>query len=448
MTSNRFSLGLLIRVVLILANLLLLSFAWMWADLLFTYILMALILAAQIAELLRFVNHTNRELHKFLDAIRHEDYSVNFSGHKLGKSFQQLNQSFRDLVEKLKKARINQQSHAELLQLVMESVKVGILVVEKSGKVHLMNQSARDMLNCPQFHNWEMFRKKKPAFAGQLGNFEFEGRRLIQIDSREFYLDLEHIDLVGQRYHLISFSDLKNEIEQKEIEAWHKLIRILAHEVMNSVTPISSLSETVHKMLTTSEGQAIDAEDFTAERIRDIREAMGTVVRRSRGMLNFVEEYRKLTKLPAPHLEVFSVKELLEEVTALMRPQAEKAGVELLTELSQAKLALRADRKMIEQVLINLISNSMYALEGCENAKVEMRASIAEDHTFIEVKDNGKGIPESILASVFIPFFSTRKNGSGIGLTLSKNIMKLHNGSITAQSKEGVETTFQLSFVN
>ena len=165
-------------------------------------------------------------------------------------------------------------------------------------------------------------------------------------------------------------------------------------------------------------------------------------------MLNFVEEYRKLTKLPAPHLEVFSVKELLEEVTALMRPQAEKAGVELLTELSQAKLALRADRKMIEQVLINLISNSMYALEGCENAKVEMRASIAEDHTFIEVKDNGKGIPESILASVFIPFFSTRKNGSGIGLTLSKNIMKLHNGSITAQSKEGVETTFQLSFVN
>ncbi|MGB0175614.1 MAG: sensor histidine kinase [Owenweeksia sp.] len=447
MTSNRFGLGVLIRIILILANLFLLAFAWVWADLFFTYILLSLVLTAQVIELLRFVNKTNRELHKFLEAIRHEDYSVSFSGNKLGKSFQQLDQSFRELVEKLKKARVNQQSHTDLLQMVVENLSLGILVVEKNGTVYLMNQAARDMLNSPHFRNWEMFRKKKPGFAGQLGNFDFEGRRLIHLNGSEFYLDLEHIDLVGERYHLISFSDLKNEIEQKEIEAWHKLIRILAHEVMNSVTPISSLSETVHQMLSDEKGEAITTEDFTSDRIDDIREAMGTIVRRSKGMLNFVEEYRKLTKLPAPQYEVFPVAELFVEVSALMSAQARKAGIELITEVTPPKLALRADRKMVEQVLINLVSNSIYALDSHDNGKIELKASITEDHTLIQVQDNGKGIPENILMSVFIPFFSTRKNGSGIGLTLSKNIMKLHQGNITVQSQEGEGALFLLSFV-
>ena len=293
-----------------------------------------------------------------------------------------------------------------------------------------------------------MFRKKKSAFASQLGDLDFEGRKLIHLDDREFYLDLEHIRLVGERYYLISFSDLKNEIEQKEIEAWHKLIRILAHEVMNSVTPISSLSETVQHMLTNSAGEPITTEEFTIERIHDIREAMGTIVRRSRGMLNFVEEYRKLTKLPAPNFEVFGVKELLDEVTALMKPQAEKAGVSLSAEVAQSKLALKADRKMVEQVLINLISNAIYSLEEQADGQIALRSSVTEEHTLIYVQDNGRGIPENILPSIFIPFFSTRKNGSGIGLTLSKNIMKLHKGNITVQSQEGKGTTFQLTFTN
>tara|TARA_B100001250_G_C19756478_1_gene770338 strand:+ start:188 stop:1534 length:1347 start_codon:yes stop_codon:yes gene_type:complete len=448
MTSNRFGIGLLLRICLILVNLLLLAAAWLKADLLFTYILLILILAVQIGELLHYTNHTNRELKKFLDAIRHEDYSVNFSGHKLGKSFRDLNEGFKDIIERLKKARVSHQGQTELLKMVMESVRVGILVIEENGTVSLMNQAACQMLNCPQFHNWDMFRKKKSAFASQLGDLDFEGRKLIHLDDREFYLDLEHIRLVGERYYLISFSDLKNEIEQKEIEAWHKLIRILAHEVMNSVTPISSLSETVQHMLTNSAGEPITTEEFTIERIHDIREAMGTIVRRSRGMLNFVEEYRKLTKLPAPNFEVFGVKELLDEVTALMKPQAEKAGVSLSAEVAQSKLALKADRKMVEQVLINLISNAIYSLEEQADGQIALRSSVTEEHTLIYVQDNGRGIPENILPSIFIPFFSTRKNGSGIGLTLSKNIMKLHKGNITVQSQEGKGTTFQLTFTN
>ncbi len=448
MTFNHFGFGLAMRIGLILLNLILFALAISSAQLLFTFILMGLILIGQVAELWHFVNHTNRELNKFFQAIRHEDYSVHFSGHGRGKSFQQLDQNFKELIEKLKQSRMGQQSQAELLQTVMENVKVGIIVVEEGGSVTFMNHNARELLQCPHFHNWEMFRKRKPSFAEALGDFNFGGRRLIQLDDREFYLDLEHLSLLGQRYHLISFSDLLNEIEQKEIEAWHKLIRILAHEVMNSVTPISSLSDTVYKMLSNAEGKPIAPGEFTADRIEDIREAMGTIVRRSRGMLSFVEEYRKLTKLPAPNLEVVSLAELLEDVIKLMKPQMAHATVQIKMELEQPKLAVKADRKMIEQVLINLISNSIYALEGKHDGLITLAANRNDEHTLLRVTDNGKGIPEELVNQIFIPFFSTRKNGSGIGLTLSKNIMKLHNGSITVQSREGEGTSFLLSFLN
>ncbi len=410
------------------------------------FILQFFILAAQTWEFIRFSNHTNRELNKFLEALKHHDYSVTFGGSGLGKSFDHLTENFTVLIDRLKDNRAHQHGHSELLNLVLESVKIGVIVVEKDGEVVLMNPPAQHMLEVPQFHHWEMFQKKKPEFAEQLGKFDFEGRKLISIDAQDFYLDLDHITLMGQVYHIVSFSDLKNEIEQKEIEAWHKLIVILAHEVMNSITPISSLSETIQHMLTDEKGNTLPKEEVTEEKIEDILEALKTIVRRSRGMLSFVQEYRKLTKLPAPNLEIFNIKNFLEEVVQLMQPEAAGKNIEIKIDVVQPKLALKADRKMIEQVLINLVGNSIYALEKTANPTIHIKAKLTETHTIIDVEDNGKGIKEEIISSIFIPFFSTRKNGSGIGLTLSKNIMKLHQGNITVQSTEGKGTNFRLSF--
>ena len=450
MASKRFTYLVVLRVLLLFASMAVASWLWLLYDLKFTYIFLFILVLTQVVELIRFVNRTNTELGKFLDALRYGDYSVGFSNTKLGGSFSDLNESFTEVIEMLKTSRAEKESHAELLSMALENIRLGLIIWGTGNKIVLMNSAAREMLMLPKFKTWEMLQKKKSSFTQHLGDFSFEGRKLIEIEtdseSREFYLDLSHISLLGQTYHLIAFSDLKNEIEQKEIDAWHKLIRILAHEVMNSVTPVTSLSETIRGMLTDSDGNTIDPQNLTAERMEDIVLALDTIVRRSKGMLNFVEDYRKLTKLPAPKLETVPIEQLFEEVCQLMKPQAHEKGINLKTELNNKRLAVRADRKMIEQTLINLVGNAIYAMEEQGEGEIVLSASMQESHLLIQVKDNGPGIPEDILPSIFIPFFSTRKNGTGIGLSLSKSIMRLHTGNISVRSKPGEETTFDLMF--
>lgn len=447
MASHRFTSLITLRVLLLLASILLLAWLWHRYNLFFTYFLLVMLIGLQVYELINFAGRVNRELKKFIDALRYEDYAVSFGSRGLGGSFKELDQSFTEVVEMLRTSKAEKQSQAELLRLALENIRLGLLIVDHQGSIVLMNAAAREMLNIPHFHSWEMLKKKKKSFTDHLGDFNFEGRKLIELDNgsglHEFYLDLDHVSLLGQNYHLISFSDLKNEIEQKEIDAWHKLIRILAHEVMNSVTPVTSLSETIRNLLTDSEGNTLPPEKLDKERLEDIILALETIIRRSRGMLTFVEDYRKLTKLPAPRFEAFAVKSLFDEVSQLMQAQA--GEVKLKVDLKNPRLAIRADRKMVEQTLINLVGNAVYAMED-DGGEVVLSAYINDGSVILSIRDTGPGIPPDILPSIFIPFFSTRKNGTGIGLSLSKNIMQLHKGGISVQSKPGEGTTLELSF--
>lgn len=450
MASKRFALLISLRILLIAANVLLSAWFLFYHQLLFTQVLLVLLLVAQVAELIYFASKVNRELKRFFDALNYNDFSVSFNNKSLGGSFRELDESFVNIIEKVKTSKAQRESQSELLKLALDHLRLGIIIVDHHGGIMLINQAAQNMLSIPHFHSWEMLQKKKPAFSQVLGDFKFEGRKLIELDSgqgiREYYLDLDHISLMGTNYRLISFNDLKNEIEQKEIDAWHKLIRILAHEVMNSVTPVTSLSETVKDLLTDAEGKPLTSDQLTPETIDDIVLALNTIIRRSRGMLNFVDEYRKLTKLPAPNFEVFSIEELFDTVIHLMQAQANKKEVSLKKNLLHNRLALRADKKMVEQVLINLIGNALYAMESGTGDEIILSAKMESTAIVITVKDNGPGIKEDILHSIFIPFFSTRKNGSGIGLTLSKNIMQLHKGRIHVQSKENEGAVFELRF--
>lgn len=450
MASRKLTYLIVLRVLLLAISI----FSLFWLsenyDLFFTYFLLGFLIVIQISELIYFTNTTNRELRKFLEAVEHKDYAVSFNTRGLGGSFKDLHDSFTKLIEELKSIRAEKESHAELFALILENIDLGLIAVKEDGTISLMNAAAQNMLAIPHFPNWEMFRAKKPDFAKYLGDFDFEGRKLMEIQSNgsqsEFYLDLTHISLLGEHYYLISFSDLKNEIEQKEIDAWHKLIRILSHEVMNSVTPVTSLSETIKTMLTDAKGNPLPAEEVNEERIGDTLEALDTIIRRSRGMLTFVDDYRKLTKLPAPSFELTSIEELFKTVCDLMKVTCQKRGVELIAEMPHSRMALKVDIKMIEQVLINLIGNSLNALEDREGGTIKISSSLNDDTLSLKVEDNGPGIPQDIMPSIFIPFFSTRKNGTGIGLTLSQNIMKLHRGSIHVQSHEGEGTVFRLVF--
>ncbi len=419
-------------------------------NLVFTLLVLGLLILVQIWEFWRYQSSLIRETKKFLEAARFGDYSTRFELASKGGIFADLEEEFMLLLGQLKKSRASQDNQEALLGEILRNINLGILGVNGKREIFLINEKAQEILDIPPFQKWERLSERIPELKNLIGDFNFTGRKLwehsINGKKSELYLDLQHLKLKDETFHLISLSNLNQEVEEKEIDAWHKLIRILAHEVMNSVTPVVSLSETVGSMLFKEDGQAKSIKDLEDQDLEDIREACRTIERRSKGMLSFVEEYRKLTQLPAPAKEVISIKSLFEDCIALMQGSAQKNNSTISYKLDQERLGLKADRKMIEQVLVNLIKNALAAMPEEHLGEVELSAKLAETGVIIQVSDNGEGIEEDLLNEIFVPFFSTRKNGSGIGLSLSKNIMKMHGGDLKVQSQEGVGSSFSLIF--
>lgn len=418
-------------------------------QLFFSILVLGLLFVAQCFELWNYHMRLLKETRKFLEAVRFEDYSTGFELAQSGQAFSKLEQEFSKLLTSLKNHRSQGDHHQEILNLVLENVNIGLMLIDKDHQVILSNERCSEILGIPIFKEWQKIAEKLPSLAEALGDFGFTGRKLWtlpgSVNNDEVYLDLRHIQVQGQSFHLLSIGTLRTVVEEKEIDAWYRLMRILAHEVMNSVTPVVSLSETLHQMVH-HEGAVKKVSDLEDEDMHDISEGLQTIIRRSKGMLAFVEEYRKLSQIPAPEKKLVSVKALLNDTVALMQQSAQSSGVDLSIELEHDRLAIEADQKMIEQVIINLIKNALAALENTESPKIKLRAKLAEQGVVIEVRDNGEGIDDELLPQIFIPFFTTRKNGSGIGLSLSKNIMKLHHGDLRVRSKVGEGTVFSLCF--
>jgi signal transduction histidine kinase len=259
-------------------------------------------------------------------------------------------------------------------------------------------------------------------------------------------IDISTNLLLDTPHQLIIIQDINQEIEQKEIEAWHKLIRILTHEIMNSVTPISSLTETTQSMLELKDGSLRKAADLTDEIIADIQFSLKTIQKRSDGLLNFVETYRAFSKVPKPVFEPVDLNELVSGVEQLMREEMMRNKIQFRKDVRTGTTHIPMDRVLVEQVLINLFSNSIHALEGRPNAQIMVSTYDVDKNVVIELHDNGVGIPEKEINHIFIPFFSTRKEGSGIGLSLSKQIMSSHGGTIRVKSTPGEGTSFFLKF--
>lgn len=428
--------------------------AWLLdrGNLWFTSASILILLLIQVYELIHFVNRTNRELTKFLYAVKYEDYSISFSNPKLGKNFSQLNDTFNEIIEKFKNARIEKESQFQLFKLILEKINVGIITMDDKGDIGILNQAASHLLNSPQLNHWDRLKGRHPEFCKAVEELTLGGRKLVQLEDitgiREFSVDVNPVRLTGNTHYIIAFQDIKDEIEQKEIEAWHKLIRILTHEIMNSITPVTSLTETMRSLLQGQGGQAKPVSELDDETVQDVILALNTIHRRSVGMLDFVNDYRKLTKIPAPTFEMVRVCEMFEDIQALMKSETERRGIQFDIQCNNRNLIVRCDRKLIEQVLINLLTNCFAAVQGVREPIIRMSASVTEKRIILNVTDNGTGIEKEKIDRIFIPFYSTKRDGTGIGLSLSKNIMKIHNGSITVTSKPDSETTFSLSFPN
>lgn len=445
MLTQRFTWLVVFRVLLLTAVIGIL--AWIWGDarLFFTQLILVLCIAGIVAELIRFINVSNREVARFLFAIRHGDLSATFKYRALGPSFDVLHQQMTELADAYKHVKIEKEAQFQLLQALVDRISVGIIFLVE-GNVALINGTAQQLLDVGASQDWKLISHRNALFVQELQELGDQGRKLIEIPtkggSRMVSTDVTTMLILGKSSKLITLQDINAEIEQKELEAWHKLIRILTHEIMNSITPIASLTETMQGMLTNADGTRRVAVSLNDETVADILFSLNTIHVRSEGLLHFVENYRKLTRVPKPQPAAVDLETFTASIQRLMEETVQRSGVVLNVTSTRTQVRPLFDASLIQQVLINLISNAIHATEGMSTRTISIRSFVREGQVIFEVKDTGKGIPANLLREIFVPFYSTRQEGSGIGLSLSKQIVSSHNGSITVQSTPGEGATF------
>lgn len=448
MVSKRFAFLVILRIVLLMLTLTALAFIFARTELFFNQIILLGVIVLQVSELIRFITHTNRELAKLLLAIRYSDFSISFKGTKKGKSFKELQDAFVEIIEAFKKVSVEKEAQFKFLQVIVDNLKVGVLAIKEDYSVELMNAEAQRLLKTSTPNYWKQLQQLLPHFAQEITDMEDRDKRLLELNIKgeklQVSTQVNRLKILNYRYTIVTFQDIKSEIEQKEIEAWHKLIRILTHEIMNSITPVTSLTETM-LMLLEQDGKPLALEELSEETLEDLRFSMQTIQKRSEGLLHFVDDYRKLTRIKALELEEVKVKGMLEEIAMLMKAEVQKNEIDIRLNAPEY-LSIAMDRKLIEQVLINLITNARHALEENDKGSIQISAYSDQHSKTIEVKDNGIGIDAAKMEQIFIPFYSTKEHGSGIGLSLSKQIMKKHKGDLTVKSSDGEGATFYLTF--
>lgn len=456
---KKFTLQVVVRILIIVLFSVVFSF-FIVKNLWFSSAGIGTLIIIQVVFLIHYVNNTNYSLVKFMDALKNEDYSVYFSPSKKGDSFAKVFDDFNLIIKKFKRNKIEKEAQYTYFKYILEHVNLGIISIKKEDlyletsktEILFLNKAACDILQQPQHKYWHRLANHAPWLVDEIKKIANGGKTLVdfgdEFERKQLSLDVIEIQLLKAPYLIITFQDIRSEIEQKEIEAWHNVIRILAHEMLNSFTPVSSLATTIKSLTENKKNELLSLDNFDEEDLRDINMAASTIKKRSDGLLDFVKDYRTLTSIPIPQLKKINVKKILSEVSLLMLSAVEKAHVDLKILPIPANASIMADAKLIEQVLINLINNSIYALKDTEYPTIKMSCKVEQNKTIIILSDNGVGIEEKIMSQIFIPFYTTKKNGSGIGLSLSKNILKKHGGNLLVSSESGLYTTFSLVFKN
>ncbi|PIQ60263.1 MAG: ATP-binding protein [Bacteroidetes bacterium CG12_big_fil_rev_8_21_14_0_65_60_17] len=423
---------------------------YLWGGSVLAALLLTGVVAAQTASLIRYTDRTNRDVARFLMSIRYSDFSQAFSASGRGSSFAELAGALNSVMDDFRAARSNTEEHYRYLQTVMQHVGTGLITYTARGDVELINTAAKRLLRVGYLKHISGLSEFSPELVRTLESMGTGGKRIVKVILGDDLLELvvygTTFRMKEETYTLVSIQDIQTELEEKEIEAWQKLTRVLTHEIMNSITPISSLAETVH-------GLVEDEMDRTGHDLRgdtrlgDIRDAVETIERRSHSLIRFVQAYRSLTRIPRPDLTIFQVADLLADMERLFRAELTGRNIRLDVTCEPASLDLTADREQVEQILINLIRNSVQSLSDAGGGTIVVRARLGErGRPVLQVVDDGPGIEPEALDKIFIPFFTTRKDGSGIGMSLARQIMRQHGGVIGVVSKPGARTIVTLRF--
>jgi nitrogen fixation/metabolism regulation signal transduction histidine kinase len=418
-----------------------------------TPFLFGVLLLIQVFSLINYIEKTNRIVSSFLESVRFSDFSRTFQVEGLGSSFDNLKRSFNKVIEDFQKIRSEKEEHYFYLHQIISHVEIGILAFQKDGTVEMINNAAKKLFNVQNLKNIQLLETWSPGLEKVFLNIKPGGNELIKVKKAEDLLQLSiyatEFKINEREIILVSIKNIQSELEEQEMKAWQKLIRVLTHEIMNSIAPIASLTSTVNVMVKeTAKDFALNKlENIETETFDDIIEALETVHKRSTGLIHFVEKYRNLTKIPEPNFRIYRVKTQFENIYNLLKKEITEKNIKLSIAVIPEKLEITADEQLIEQVLINLVKNSIHALENIKNGEIKLNAYINNNgKRVIQIYDNGQGIIKEVGDKIFIPFFTTKTGGSGIGLSLSKQIMRQHGGNIKVNSEPLVETCFTLTF--
>lgn len=450
MGFKQFSLLLTIRLVLLFITVASLAILVISPGFLAASLLITLVATGQIFEIVRFVKLTNDDLTRFLDAMRYGDFGQKFDHAGMGAGFIELGEAITDILERFRQYRGQQEEELKHLKALIEHVPVPLMSLKGDGTILIHNNAARRLFGVAHVARISDLSQFGEEFRKRVVTLTPGERHLVtfKMDDLEQTLTIASTQIVtaGNVEKIISLQDIQSELDVAQLKAWQDLVRVLTHEIMNSITPVSSLAKTSTDLVDDAI-KKIEGQPGLVEELTDVRDAVDTVARRSDSLMHFVQSYRRLTRLPPPDKEQLNIKKTFSDVIKLATVDWNEKKIKIEQDVSTDGLEIFADREMLEQILINLMKNAEQALAGVDNAKVKLSAKLSKrGRIVIEVSDNGTGISDELAAKIFVPFYTTKRDGSGVGLALTRQVMIAHGGSVSVSKTSGGGATFVLTF--
>jgi len=457
MGFKKFSLLLGGRLILIMLALLGLTYLYTLAGYLASTFLVFGIVVILTYEMVGFVSKTNAEVTRFLDAARYADFGQRFNFHGLGAGFGELGDTFTDILQRFQSVRAAKEVELRHLKALIEHVPAPLISVHSDGHLVLWNNAARRLFGSAHVTRLGDLDQFGSEFRKEIAEIKAGQRRLVTFEvegiEKRITLTTTQIVIGGRTERLISLQDIQSELDAAQLQAWQDLVRVLTHEIMNSITPVASLAKTAVDLVDDVTAKVADNSEVVEE-LLDVKDAVNTVARRSDSLMKFVSSYRRLTRLPPPKKKLIRLDELFSNVAKLATQDWNEKSLSLVINVDPDELDITADRDMIEQVLINLLQNAGQALDNAEQVlgnkdggtiwltgQLNKRGRIV-----IDVADNGPGIPAEIAKKIFVPFFTTKREGSGVGLALTRQVMIAHGGGVSVSTRTGGGAKFSLTF--
>ncbi len=443
MVFKRFRQQLFFRLICLFGCMTGLAFLIVATDLVASPIILGLVTGALAWNITRFVQHTNTTLTHFLQSMRSSDFLYHSDMAALGRDFKDLGTAMNTYMDRMRANRATQEKALRYLQAVVDHVPVPLMTITPQGSLDFLNNASRRFFAPHAPGRIEDLDHYGPDLRKTMVHMHIGERRLVKLAkdnvTLRVALSVTKIIVDGVPIRLIAMQNISSELEATELEAWQQLVQVLTHEVMNSITPVTSLAQTAADLLKNS--------DHDPETIADVKNAVDTVARRADALTRFVQSYRRLSRLPQPKPQRLLISELFTRLNTLIGAEWRERGLSMDMAVTPPGLTVHADPEQLEQVLINLAQNATEALQGQDDAKVWLTGSLNhQGRVIIEMSNNGPSIPDEIQDRIFVPFFTTKHTGSGIGLALTRQVMIAHKGSVSIRERTGGGAVFTLAF--